>query len=176
MRRRRPWAPIVLVVLAAACGAPGEVAPECAPSQRLAIVAQSVPAATYVPCLGALPPGWSVDAFHVDDDGARFTLRSDRADRPIVVRLVPSCALGEATPTEPAAEGVRTYELVRSITPRYSGRILDVFPGGCVTFDFELDRGPHIALLDELDEAVRLYSRRQLRQELADQLEVGLDP
>jgi hypothetical protein len=166
----------VAVVLAGACSAPDEDAPACEPGPRLAIVAQSVPGASYVPCLGVLPAGWSVDAFHVDDDGARFSLRSDRADRPIVVELLSSCALEDATPTVPAAEGVRTYQLVRSISPRYAGRILDVFPGGCVTFDFELLRGPHIALLDELDDAVQLYSRRQLRQELADQLDLTLDP
>ena len=126
---RRRWAPVLAAILAGACGGPDEVAPACEAGQRLAIVAQSVPTASYVPCLGPLPPGWIVDAFDVNDDGARLTLRSDRADRPIVVELAAACAFEEATPTVPRAEGARTYQLVRSISPRYAGRILDVFPG-----------------------------------------------
>ena len=109
---RRRWTPVLATILAGGCGGPGEVAPACEAGQRLAIVAQSVPTASYVPCMGTLPPGWSVDAFDVNDGGARLSLRSDRADRPIVVELAPSCAFDDATPTAPTAEGVRTYQLV----------------------------------------------------------------
>ena len=62
------------------------------------------------------------------------------------------------------------------MAPRYAGRFHDVFSGGCVTMTFDFARGPHIALLDELQQAVRLYPRRQLRQELKDELGIDLDP
>jgi hypothetical protein len=45
-----------------------------------------------------------------------------------------------------------------------------------VTYEFDFARGPHIALIDELLRAVHLYPRRQLRQELHDQLGIRLDP
>ena len=63
-----------------------------------------------------------------------------------------------------------------SITPRYTGTLSDVFPGGCVTYAFDFVRGPHIALMEELGAAVGLYSRRQLRLDLQDRLGVELDP
>jgi hypothetical protein len=166
----------VLALAATGCADAGAAVPACEPTQRLGIVAQSVPGAAYVPCIATLPAGWSVESFHVDDAGARFTLRSDRAREPVEVALVARCAVGAATPVAPRDEGVRTYQLARSIAPRYAGRILDVFANGCVTYDFDFARGPHIALIDELGQAVRLYPRRQLRQELRDDLGVDLDP
>jgi hypothetical protein len=45
-----------------------------------------------------------------------------------------------------------------------------------VTYEFDFARGPHIALMDELQRAVQLYPRRLLRQELRDQLGITLDP
>ena len=162
--------------LLAGCATTATAAPRCEAGQRLAIVAQSTPGAAYLPCVDELPPGWRFESFEVDDDGARFSLLSDRADRPVEVSLSSGCDVGEATPVAPRDEGVRTYQRVASISPRYAGRFYDVFPRGCVTYEFDFERGPHIALVDELLRTVRLYPRRQLRQELEDQLGVKLDP
>lgn len=180
MRRPRPprAGPVLAAVLTLAGGCAGAQAamPRCEPDQRLGIVAQSVPGAAYVPCVSELPPGWSFESLDVDSDGTSFTLGSDRAERPVRVELSAACDVGGATPVAPREVGVRTYQLVEAISPRYEGRFLDVFPGGCVTYDFAFARGPHIALVDELQQAVQLYSRRQLRQELEDELGVRLDP
>jgi hypothetical protein len=150
--------------------------PRCEASQRLGIVAQSVPGAAYLPCVAELPSGWSFESFEVDDDGTRFSLRSDRSDRPVDVELAATCDVGTATPVAPRDEGVRTYLATESVSPRYAGRFYDVFVDGCVTYEFDFARGPHIALIDELQRAVHLYPRRQLRQELHDQLGITLDP
>jgi hypothetical protein len=174
------WAGAVLasVLLASTgCGVTATTArPRCEASQRLGIVAQSVPGAAYVPCVAVLLPGWSFESFHVDDDGTRFSLLSDRSDRPVDVELAATCDVGTATPVAPRDEAVRTYLLTESVSPRYAGRFYDVFVGGCVTYEFDFARGPHIALIDELQRAVHLYPRRQLRQELHDQLGITLDP
>ena len=77
-----------------------------------------------------------------------------------------SCDIGSATPIAPSAEGTRTYQLIESIDPRYAGSFIDVFPGGCITSTYDFERGPHVALVTELQRAVDVYSRRQLRQEL----------
>jgi hypothetical protein len=164
------------VVVASGCADAGIAAPRCEPGQRLGIVAQSVEGAAYLPCVADLPPGWSLESFEVDDDGTELSLRSDRADRDVQVRLAERCEVGRATPIAPRGEGVRTYQLSESVAPRYAGRFHDVFSGGCVTTTFDFARGPHIALLDELQQAVRLYPRRQLRQELEDELGIDLDP
>jgi hypothetical protein len=165
-----------LALIVAGCGDASAVMPKCEPGQRLGIVAQSVPDAAYVPCVAALPPGWTFSSFEVDDGGTRFSLRSDRSDRAVDVALVARCDVSAATPIAPRDEGVRTYQLVTSVSPRYAGRLYDVFAKGCVTYDFDFARGPHIALLDELEQAVRLYPRRLLRQQLHHDLGITLDP
>jgi hypothetical protein len=166
---------LVLTAPACAVTATGGM-PRCEPSQRLGIVAQSVPGAAYLPCIAELPPGWSFESFDVDDDGTRLSLRSDRADRPVDVELAASCDVRSATPVAPRDEGVRTYQLSASVSPRYAGRFYDVFADGCVTYEFDFARGPHITLIDELQRAVQLYPRRLLRQELRDRLSITLDP
>jgi hypothetical protein len=176
--RRVAWVAVALAVAlgATGCGGAETAMPRCRADQRLAIVAQSVPDAAYLPCIEGLPAGWRFESLDVDDDHTRLTLRSDRSDRPVHVSLVPRCDVGAATPIAPRDEGVRTYQLVESISPRYAGRLYDVFADGCVTYEFDFVRGPHIALIDELESMVRLYPRRELRQRLRDELGVRLDP
>jgi len=158
--------------------APGtaQTMPRCEPDSRLAILAQSVPDAAYVPCIDDLAPGWTFEGLAVDDDGATIALESDRADKGIEVELAASCDVGAATPITPRDEGVRTHHLVESIDPRYAGRFLDVFPGGCVITTYDFERGAHVALVAELRAAVRLFTRIELRQAIGRDLDVRLDP
>lgn len=150
--------------------------PGCDADTRLAIIAQSVPDAAYVPCFGELPTGWSFERLDVNHRGATISLDSDRADRTVDVALVATCEVGAATPIAPSDAGTRTYQLIDSIDPRYAGQFIDVFPGGCVVTSYDFQRGAHVALITELQEIVGLYSRRQLRQELAATLDIRLDP
>jgi hypothetical protein len=150
--------------------------PRCEPTPRLAIIAQSVETAAYLPCIAELPPGWSFTRLEVSDAGTTISLASDRADRAVEVELVSSCNVRGATPIDPSDEGVRTYTLVETIDPRFSGKVLDVFPGGCVVTTYSFKRGPHVALFAELTDAVGLFSRRELRQGLEDELGIRLDP
>jgi len=156
--------------------ASGATTPWCEPGMRLGILAQSVPEAAYVPCISQLPTGWTFEGLEVDDSGATISLESDRADREVTVALTSSCDVSEATPITPSDEGVRTYHRVDSIDPRYAGQLLDVFPGGCVTVDYDFQRGRHVALVTEMQAAVGLFTRLELRQALAADLDVRLDP
>lgn len=164
------------LILGGCAAGTGGAAPRCEPGMRLATLAQSVPEAAYVPCVEELPAGWTFEGLHVDDDGATMTLESDRADREVRVELAESCDTAEATPITPSDEGVRTYHRVDSIDPRYAGQLLDVFPGGCVAIDYDFERGRHVALVTELQAAVGLFTRLELRQALATDLDVRLDP
>jgi NADH:ubiquinone oxidoreductase subunit F (NADH-binding) len=164
----------LLVGLAGACGEP-EASPACTASSRLAIVAQSVPSAAYVPCIVELPAGWSVGEVETDDDGTQLSLVSDRADRSVEVELVPGCDVRTATPIESAEEGVRTFSDVTAVDPRVAGRIVDVFPGGCVVTSYDFERGPHVALVTDLRRILGLVSRRELRQRVEDEIGVTLD-
>jgi hypothetical protein len=167
---------LALGTVGGGCADAGSAMPRCSSDRRLAIVAQSVPGAVYLPCVSDLPPGWRVTHFEVDDDGTRFELRSDRSDQPVEVSLTEECSLGRATPITPRADGVRSYLRVESISPRYAGRFRDVFSGGCITTEFDFARGAHVVLVDELRQLVGLTSRRQVSQELEHDLGVRLDP
>jgi hypothetical protein len=177
MRRALVAVAAVLLVLPACGGADvADVAvPRCRAGQRLAIEAQSVPSASYLPCLRALPVGWSVVSFSVTNLRTRVSLRSDRERHPVNVTLRHTCDVRGATPVAPRDEGVRTLQRVTSIAPRYAGTLIDVFPGGCVTYEFDFARGPHIVLADEMQAAIDLYPRRQLRQELRADFGITLD-
>ena len=152
-------------------------APHCAETARLAVVAQSVPRAAYVPCLADLPAGWEVTNFEPSSAGTGLGLLSDRADdREVDIRFRRHCDVRGASPQPPRAVGGRTYLRVDSITPRYTGRLFDVFPGGCVAYSVDFERGPHIALMEELRRAVNLVPRRELRLRLRHELGQELDP
>jgi hypothetical protein len=158
------------------CAGSGDTMPGCEADSRLGILAQSVPEAAYVPCVRELSAGWSFEGVEVDDEGSTITLESDRADRRIDIRLTGSCDVGDATPIAPSDQGTRTYQLIESIDPRYTGSFIDVFPGGCIVSSYDFQRGAHVALVTELRSAVDVFSRRQLRQELRAELGVQLDP
>jgi hypothetical protein len=168
-------------VLAAAtisgCAAARDAAPRCGDAQRLAIVAQSMPGASYLPCLNELPQGWSASAFNPTQSGTSFVLTSDRApQQPVRVNLVPGCDVAGASPTPSRADGVLTYTRVTSISPRYAGTLYDVFPGGCVAYHFGFNWGQQIELMDQFKSAIGLYPRQQLRLDLRKKLGVELDP
>lgn len=154
------------VVALAGCTSASETAPDCRAGQRLALVAQSVPRASYVPCVAGLQTGWHTASFDAETGGTTFDLASDRADHPVIVEFRSRCRVGGASAIAPRAEGVRTHLRVRSISPHYAGTLYDVFPGGCVTYRFNFDRGPHIALMEDFQASLGLFSRRELRLQL----------
>lgn len=168
---------LALMPLTAGCARLRQAAPGCQADQRLAIVAQSVPGASYVPCVGQLRQGWRTTGFAPSSGHSRITLESDRASgHPVTVELVGSCNISGAVPATPRADGARTYIRLDSVSPRYAGTFFDVFSGGCVSYRFDFQRGPHIALMEDLQTEVQLYSRRQLAVELRRRLGLVLDP
>jgi hypothetical protein len=157
------------------CASLRDTVPGCGDPLRMAIIAQSVPGAAYIPCLRQLPQGWSTSAFDPGNAGTRFALNSDRAPgAPVIVQLAARCRVDGAPPTQPRAAGVRTYERLISTSPRTAGTLYDVFPGGCITYRFTFVLGPSIALIQEFESAVGLYSRQQLRRDLKRKLGVEL--
>jgi len=183
-RRRGPLAAALAVALALSsaasmltgCATLHDPVPSCGDPLRLAIIAQSVPGAGYVPCIGQLSEGWSSSAFEPQDRGTSFVLNSDRSPgQPVQVRLRASCAINGASPSPPRAPGVLTYTRLTSVSPRFTGTIYDVFPGGCVSYRFDFTTGPHIALMEQFESAIGLYPRQQLRLTLEKKLGVRLD-
>ena len=145
-------------------GAASGSVPKCQIGSRLGLVAQSVPSASYVPCLAHLPEGWDGRSFRAVSGHTRFSLLSDRAGgRAVTVTLRSRCDIkGASFVGAERGSGAERYARLESIAPRYRGTWMDVFPGGCVSYRFDLQRGPHIPLLEDLDAAVDLFPRSNL--------------
>lgn len=169
---------LLLAAVAPACGVSSRTAaPGCGSTERVAILAQAVPTAGYVPCVRALRQGWKVTAFSVRNGSAHLSLLSDRSGgHPVDVTLTASCDDTGAIPATPRADGVRSSMLLRSVSPLYAGTMYDVFSGGCVRYSFAFPRGPHIPLLEDLTASVALVRRIDLRVAVHKRLGVELDP
>lgn len=168
---------IALAALASGCAAQPGAAPRCRDVRRMALVAQALPGASYLPCIDQLAEGWDDSGFVAGRGRVRFRLLADRGgSRAVEVALDEACGTSGAVPTRPRAEGVRTSVALRSITPRYAGSLVDQFAGGCVEYRFDFPRGPHIALMEQLQEIVGLQARRDLRLAVRRDLSVELDP
>jgi hypothetical protein len=180
---RNPFGVLLAAVMLAAgagltgCASASDPVPGCRDPLRLAIVAQSVPSASYLPCIRDLPPGWTTAGFDPTQDGTSFLLDFDRSPgQPVTVQLTTACRISGASPSPARAPGVLTYTRLDSIRPRFAGRLYDVFPGGCVTYAFDFSHGSQIALMEQFKAAVGLYPRQQLRLVLKQELGVELNP
>jgi hypothetical protein len=183
VRRRRRLAAAVLAALAAggcttSTGTLVDATPECQPGRRLAILAQAVPTATYVPCIADDESPWRFSSLTVKEGRARLSLvYIDPSGRSARVELTPSCDVGSLSPQPTATEpGVQRFVRTSTLSPRLAGVNFDKFEGGCVitTFDLPRDADASERLLD-LDTTVGLYPRDQLTRELDREYHLELD-
>lgn len=142
--------------------------PECGVvNDPVILVSQSVPSASKVPCLEALPLGWGFQAVNVDDTSSRFFLYYDRlgADR-VTATFKESCDLSEATPVPSALadEAVESFELVRSFANRYAGSRFYVFEGGCLEMEFDFRERGRTALATDVWGSFGLVSRAEVNE------------
>jgi len=152
----------------------------CTHLEPLWLQAQSVPSATQVPCVRALPVGWSVGNVTVNDGRSVLTLDHDRAgDAALVVRLTAACDPSGAVEGPSATEGVRHYQQTESRTGgEFTATWYDQFPGGCVTSRLHLTTDPNGEFAAQAPQVLGFTTREALRQAL-DQRSGGrlqLDP
>jgi len=183
---RRHRAGAVAAVLAAlaggGCTTPTgtlvDATPECQPGRRLAVLAQAVPTATYVPCIADDDSPWRFSSLTVEEGRARLSLvYIDPSGRSARVELTPSCDVGSLTPQPTATEpGVQRFRRTSTLSPRLAGVDFARFEGGCVTTTFDLPRDADASerLLD-LDTTVGLYPRERLTRELDREYHLELD-
>ena len=109
-------------------------------------MAQAVPSASQIPCIAALPAGWTFDQASAHRGQGRFWLNSDRAGiRAVVVTLSAECDV---------ARGPRV-------------RIFR-FPGGCTTHVFDFDRGASPALAVAIERGLSSVPRARLVRHVDD--------
>jgi hypothetical protein len=149
-------------------------------SNAVVLMAQSVPTASYVPCLRtALPLGWRFHHLDARNDVSVFSLDSDRdGQEAIKVRLEASCDTEGATEILSDREGLQRFERVRQTTPHFEGERYYRFEGGCITFEFRLtgqSRGEPLALTTQ---AVGTISRADLIDQVHEESDgrLSLDP
>ena len=81
----------------------------------------------------------------------------------VTVRLTASCAVPSTGEGETVAPGVRRFQ---TQGPTSTPQVVDVFPGGCVTYLPEPDVGPSVPLLDQAQRAVTFRTRDDVREAL----------
>jgi hypothetical protein len=144
------------------------------------LMAQSVPSATWVPCLRtALPLGWGFHHLDARNGVSTFWLNSDRdGDRAIEVRLEPSCDTTGTTEIPSDRDEMDRLERVTRTTPRFEGERYYVFEGGCITFAFRLDGEARGEALGLATQTVGAISRDDLRAQVTEESDgqLNLDP
>jgi hypothetical protein len=152
---------------------------DATPANGVVLMAQSVPTASFVPCLDTLPLGWRVAEMDVRNDSARFYLDSDRQDgHAIEVTLTEECATDGASEIPSDRAGMRRLENVTEVSPRYVGRRFYLFEGGCITVQFTIsseDRSEPLAVVTQGLGAVPRNELRELVRERSDG-RLELDP
>jgi len=135
----------------------------CGEPEPLWLLAQSVPSASLVPCVRALPAGWRVATAKARNGLSEFTLANGPDSQAVVVRLTPACTTRGATLRPSGQAGARTYER----TDARSGQVTwyTVFAGGCVTAQLHPNTSS-TAFADEASAVLGFRTRRSLQQAL----------
>jgi hypothetical protein len=143
-------------------------------------MAQSVPTASWVPCLRTtLPLGWTFQHLDARNGISRFWLNSDRdGQKAIEVRLEDSCTTAGSTQIASDREGMRRLERVTRTTPHFEGERYYVFDGGCITFVFRLSGDNPGEPLSLATQVVGSVSRAELQNQVRDESNgrLTLDP
>jgi hypothetical protein len=142
------------------------------------LAAQAVPSAAFLPCIAALPPGWTTvnaeiasgrASFELDSGslavggGVQFVLGGQSGQlQTMTVTLTATCDMAGARQIPSGQPGLRRFERPPSLLPGYSDVRYDVFPGGCVTYRFVLAHGASAALAATIGSAVKFLPRPEL--------------
>jgi membrane-associated phospholipid phosphatase len=172
--RRVALAAALLAVIAAAVGETGNAflpaaenlgvyAPSCGTGHSMILSAQAVPSAALLPCIAALPSGWSIGGADISSGKASLWLDSDRAGpRAVTVTLTATCDTSGARQIASDQPGTRRFEQPLSTAPQFSDLRFYTFPGGCATYQFRIPPGASPVLAVAADSAVVFMPRSRL--------------
>jgi hypothetical protein len=182
MRRLALMVCVCTLPLLAGCvtvnlGAPAPV-PNCDPSSgrvsdsfspAVVLMAQSVPSSTLLPCINALPVGWTFARLDANDHHARFWLSSDRGgERVVSVAVDRACDLGTATETASDQAGTRRFQRLDPARPEYHGDRYYTYAGGCITYHFDLHGTAGASAVTAVFDGLGFVSRDTLRKYVHD--------
>ena len=135
----------------------GVHAPACGTGHSMILSAQAVPSAALLPCIAALPSGWSIGGADIASGRASFVLNSGQAAQQsglhlslgpslaaqvtVTITLTATCNTAGARQIPSDQPGARRFDRPLSLAPAYSGVRYYTFPGGCATYRFVLAPG-----------------------------------
>jgi hypothetical protein len=136
---------------------------EFTPAAREALAAQAVPSAAFLPCVAALPSGWTAAGPEIASGQASFVLNSGQAGlQSVTITLTATCDTSGARQIPSDQPGMRRFERPLSLVPAYSGVRYYTFPGGCATYQFAFAPGASPALATAVDTVVAFIPRSAL--------------
>jgi tRNA A-37 threonylcarbamoyl transferase component Bud32 len=149
----------------------------CTQLEELWLQAQSVPSASRIPCVRAFPDGMLGDLRVRDGESvlelshASVDINIGTGGQPqasaeagsVIIRLTAGCDRQRTGAGQVIGPAVRRFQLQGS---GRSPEVVDVFPGGCVTYRPGPDLGRSASLLDQAEHAVIYRTRDDLRQAL----------
>jgi membrane-associated phospholipid phosphatase len=141
----------------------GAAAPSCGTGHSMILSAQAVSSAAMLPCIAALPSGWSVGGADISRGKVRLWLDSDRAGpAAITVTFTATCDTSDAQQIPSDQRGTRRFEHPLSLLPRFSDLRIYTFPGGCITYRFTFTPGASPTLADAVGSALSFQPRSAL--------------
>jgi tRNA A-37 threonylcarbamoyl transferase component Bud32 len=142
---------------------PTSPAPDCGPGHTMILAAQAVPSAAFIPCIAALPSGWSAALSQIASGKASFALNSGPAGlQTVTITLTATCDISGARQIPSDQPGTRRFERPPSLVPRYSDVRYYTFPGGCATYRFVFAPGAPRVLATSVGHAVAFMPRSAL--------------
>ena len=168
--RRLAAAAALLALIGTGCASSQGSLPGCSsPDDSVfALMAQSVPSATKLPCLKELPVGWMLSATEIQDGRTQLWLDSTIAGvHAVEVDLQASCDVGDAVevPSAPDEVGMRPYVLA-DLPPAFSGARYLLFDGGCVIYRYRFSGNAPPTLALEAEEALSFLPRTTVIDEV----------
>jgi membrane-associated phospholipid phosphatase len=141
----------------------GASAPRCGTGHSMILAAQAVPSAAMLPCVTALPTGWSIGGADIASGKVRLWLDSDRAGPgAITVTLTAACDTSGAQQIPSDQPGARRFERPLSLRPQFTGLRFYTFPGGCATYRLAFAPGASPLLALPVDSALSFQPRSAL--------------
>ena len=150
-------------------------APDCGAGHTMILAAQAVPSAAFLPCLAALPAGWTTvnaeivsgrASFGLDSGsptgGVRFVLGQPGQLQTVTITLAATCDIADTQQIPSGQPGMRLFERRPSLITGYSDVRYYAFAGGCVTYRFIFAAGASPALAAAAASAVAFLPRSVL--------------
>jgi hypothetical protein len=147
------------------------------------LAAQAVPSASLIPCIQALPAGWTVVGGTANNGRAEWIVdhqvtSGGTEEEQLLISLTPSCDLSGTTEQPRDASGVRHYKRLAVGDDAFVATWFDVFDGGCASATTETTERQWELLEADLRSAWKYSTRAELARVLEErsQGKLHLDP